>query len=223
MRYWLSLAAVLAALWAAPAAADWTEAACEIYPAGSDRIEAMLPCTFAQSQGQITITRDDGVTHDLTPVGDTPGNFQDQEGRTVYRQSGLGDQGLIFRFPDISIFLYWDTSALHPDETDSPTAPFSTADYDATTLLACRDAAETEFGQCPAGILRMENGQASIEVQSPRGERFTMNFLKDATDGTPYVNATNREVDARYESDTWTVTIDGGEVYEVPLAAIEGG
>ena len=33
----------------------------------------------------------------------------------------------------------------------------------------------------------------------------------------------NREVDARYESDTWTVTIDGGEVYEVPLAAIEGG
>ena len=69
----------------------------------------------------------------------------------------------------------------------------------------------------------MENGQASIEVQSPRGERFTMNFLKDATDGTPYVNATNREVDAHYESDTWTVTIDGGEVDEVPLAAIEGG
>ncbi|HMQ91704.1 MAG TPA: hypothetical protein PKA33_09305 [Amaricoccus sp.] len=223
MRYRLSLAAVLAALWAAPAAADWTEAACEIYPAGSDRIETMLPCTFAQSQGAITITRGDGVTHELTPSGETPGNFHDQDGRTVYRQSGLGDQGLIFRFPDISIFLYWDSSALHPDETDNPTAPFSTADYDATTLLACRAATATDFGQCPAGILRMENGQASIEVESPRGERFTMNFLKDATDGTPYVNATNRAVDARYESDTWTVTIDGHEVYEVPLAVIEGG
>jgi hypothetical protein len=62
-----------------------------------------------------------------------------------------------------------------------------------------------------------EDGQASIAVQSPAGEQFTINFMTD------YVNATNREVDARLEGDTWTVTTDGGEVYEVPLAAIEGG
>lgn len=224
MRYGLPLTIVLAALWAAPAAADWTDAACEVYPAGSDTLEKMIPCTFAQSQGHITITRDDGLTHDLEPVGDTPGNFRDQDGRIVYRQSGLADQGQIFRFPDISIFVYWDTQALTPDETDNPTAPFSTADYDATTLLPCRDPADTGIGQCPAGgILRMENGQASIVVQNQRGEQFTMNFMKDATDGTPYVNASNREVEARTDGDTWIVTIDGGEVYEVPLAAIEGG
>ena len=31
------------------------------------------------------------------------------------------------------------------------------------------------------------------------------------------------EVEAELEGDTWTVTIDGSDVYEVPLAAIEGG
>ena len=51
----------------------------------------------------------------------------------------------------------------------------------------------------------------------PAGEQFTVNFMRD------YVNATNREVAATLADDTWTVVIDGGDVYEVPLAAIEGG
>jgi hypothetical protein len=37
------------------------------------------------------------------------------------------------------------------------------------------------------------------------------------------VHATKREVKASLEGDTWTVTVDNGEVYEVPIAAIEGG
>jgi len=193
------------------------DARCDIYPAGSDQLDKMIPCVFSQSQGFITLTRDDGVTHELAPVGDTPGNFNDQDGRAVYRQSGLGDQGLIFRFPDESVFVYWDTAALEPDEGDNPTAPFSTSEYDATTLLRCRAAGDSEFGQCPAGILRMEDRQASIVVQNQLGEQFTINFM------TGYVNATNREVDASLDGDTWTVTVDGDEVYEVPLAAIEGG
>ena len=63
----------------------------------------------------------------------------------------------------------------------------------------------------------MEDGQASIVVQNQLGEQFTINFMKD------YVNATNREADASFEGDTWTVTINGDEIYQVPLAAIEGG
>ena len=63
----------------------------------------------------------------------------------------------------------------------------------------------------------MEDKQASIVVQNPKGEQFTINFMKD------YVNATNREVTATLDGDTWTVTVANGEVYEVPLAAIEGG
>ncbi len=219
MQRFAVITALAAAVCATTAVADTAEARCDIYPKGEDRASAMLACTFSQRQGYIAIRRADGVTHDLSPVGDAPGNFRDQDGRAVYRQDGgLGDQGVVFRLPDESVFVYWDTSALKPlPEKDNPHAPFSTADYNATTLLRCRAAGATDFGECPAGIARMDNRQASITVQSPKGEKFTINFM------TGYVNATNREVKATLEGDTWTVTVENGEVYEVPLAAIEGG
>ena len=141
----------------------------------------------------------------------------DQDGNRVFRQSGLGDQGLIFRFPDESVYVYWSTDIFEPIDEDNPTWPFSTRDYDATTLLRCHAVGAAKPGLCPAGILRMEDGQASIVVVSRGGEKFTFNFMKD------YINAANREVEAVRENDTWIVTVNGEEVYEVPLAAIEGG
>jgi hypothetical protein len=184
-------------------------------------MQSMVPCTFGQRQGYITITRNDGVSYDLSPVGDTPGNFRDQDGNAVYRQSGLGEAGLIFRFPTESVFVYWDTAASPPAGADNATAPFATrrdgGTYDATTLLRCKAAGDREYGNCPAGILRMEDGQASIVIQSQLGQQFTVNFMTDS------VNATVGKVDARLQGDLWTVTRDNGEVYEVPLSAIEGG
>ena len=88
-----ALALLTPALWAIPSTADWIEARCDIYPKGSDRLEKTTPCTFGQRQGYLTITRDDGVTHALSPVGERPGNFRDQNGHSVYRQSGLGGAG----------------------------------------------------------------------------------------------------------------------------------
>lgn len=217
MKQCLVIVAAVAVVWINSSSADWTEARCDIYPKGEDHISKMIPCTFGQRQGNVTITRDDGVTHQLSAVGDTPGNFLDQDGHPAYRQSGLGDQGLIFRLEDESVYLYWNTAALYPQDEDNPTAPFTTADFDATTLLNCRAPGESEFGVCPAGILRMENSQASIVVQNQSGEQFTINFMTD------YVNATNREIEAVLKDDTWTVTVTNGEVYQVPLAAIEGG
>jgi hypothetical protein len=214
------LMAALSMGWALPCAADSTQARCELYPKGSDKMEKMVPCTFSQRQGAITITRKDGVTYDLSPVGDTPGNYRDPHGNKVYRQSGLGEAGLIFRFPKQSVFVYWDNAASQPAHADNATAPFATryegGKYDATSLLRCKSAGGT-FGNCPAGILRMEHGQASIVVQSPCGKQFTINFMKD------YVNATVGQVTAKQKGDLWTVTRDNGEVYEVPLSAIEGG
>lgn len=199
------------------ATADSVQAACEVYPIGEDHTDVMVPCTFSQRQGHITIRRSDGVTHDLTPVGDAPGNFKDQDGRAVMRESGLGDQGQIFRFPDESVYVYWNARMLEPADEDNWTAPFSTDDYDATTRLRCRAAGEKEFGSCAAGIARMEHGQASITVQNQRGEQFTINFLSDA------VNATNRELKVRLKGDTWILDFANGETWEVPRAAIEGG
>ncbi|MEQ8660916.1 MAG: hypothetical protein RLW62_08870 [Gammaproteobacteria bacterium] len=203
---------------AGPALADQVDARCEIHAAGADHGGVVMPCTFAQRQGFVSIRRADGVTHELTPTGAAPGNYVDQRGRPAYRQAGLGDQGLIFQLADASLYVYWNTGRRDAaGADDNPTAPFSTADYDATTLLRCRAAAAARFGQCPAGILRMADAQASIVVQSPAGEQFTINFMRD------YVNATNRSVEAHLSGDTWTVTVDDGDVYEVPRAAIEGG
>ena len=218
MKFPIILLATLAAGWTDLVAADSAEARCDIYPKGEDHISAMIPCTFGQRQGNVTITRSDGVTHDLVAVGDDPGNYRDQHGKAVYRQSGLGSAGQIFRFEDKSVYVYWDTSALNPvDDKDNWTAPYTTADYDATTRLRCGMTDSVDMGSCPAGILRMEDRQASIVITSPAGEQFTLNFMTD------YVNATSGEVEARMEGDTWIVIINGKERYEVPLAAIEGG
>ena len=216
-RFHILPTSILIAALATSALADSTDARCDVYPAGSDHTDKVIRCIFSQRQGYVSIAREDGVRHDLSPVDELPGNFTDQHGQTVSRQGDLGDQGLIFRFPDESVYVYWNTAALDPDDSDNPSAPFSTKDYDATTLLRCRAADAAEFGQCPAGILRMEDSQASIVVLSPTGEQFTINFMSD------YINATNREATALREGDTWIVTINGAEIYEVPLAAIEGG
>lgn len=220
MSGWLTgLALVVAVLPSGQGHADSVDARCDVYPTGEDRASAVVPCVFSQRQGAVSITLDDGTRYELLPVGTEPGNFQDSDGNRVYRQSGLGRAGQIFRFPDSSIYVYWDSSALHtaPDDVDNPTAPYSTADYDATTLLRCQASESAEMVLCPAGILRMEDRQASLVVRSPAGEEFTINFM------TGYVNATGRKVVATMAADTWTVVIDGVEIYQVPLAAIEGG
>ncbi|MEJ2384609.1 MAG: hypothetical protein P8Y54_09440 [Xanthomonadales bacterium] len=214
----MTILAAAALAGSGPAAADATAARCDIYPVGEDHTDVVIPCTFSQRQGYITIRRDDGVTHDLSPEGEIPGNFRDQHGNRVYRQSGLGDQGQIFRLPDESIYVYWNPERPGKQGDDANwAAPFTTDDFDATTRLRCRAVGESRFGSCPAGVARMDDGQASITIQNPRGEIFTINFMKD------YINATNREAEATRQGDTWTVTINGEEVYEVPLAAIEGG
>lgn len=223
MRIPVLAAAVSAAVMAGPALADTAPASCEIYPAGSDTLDRMVPCTFSQRQGYIDIVLEDGTEYDLEPVGDEPGNFRDQDGREVYRQSGLGDQGVIFRMPDISIFLYWQTGAEGDGGANEATAPFTTDDYDATTILRCQPQPDADFGDCPAGIARMEDGQASITVQGTDGAQFTMNFMNDYATGEPYVNAADHEVEAVKSGDMWTVTLDGTQVYQVPEAALTGG
>ena len=211
-------ALALAMTFSTGAAADFTEARCDIYPKGSDHTDVMIPCTFSQRQGNVTITRSDGINHDLIQIEGQPGRYRDQHGNAVTRENdGLGKAGLIFRLPDESVYVFWDTSALDPADRDSPTWPFTTAEYDATTLLTCGKVDSNEMRTCPAGVLRMDEGQGSVVILSLAGERFTINFMKDS------VNATSGEVEAHLEGDTWIVTINGTDRYVVPLALIEGG
>lgn len=96
------------------AVADTTVARCDIYPKGEDKVSASLICHFSQRQGYVYITREDGISYDLSPTGDAPGTYRDGKGKPAYRQSGLGKDGLIFKMAGESVYVYWDASSLQP-------------------------------------------------------------------------------------------------------------
>ncbi|MGJ3251964.1 MAG: hypothetical protein ACFE0J_12655 [Elainellaceae cyanobacterium] len=109
----ISAIATTAAVFAPVAVkADTVDARCDVYPRGEDHASLVTPCTFSQRQGAVGIQFENGQRFDLAPVGDQPGNYVDQNGNAAYRQSGLGDRGLIFRLADESIYVYWDTAGL---------------------------------------------------------------------------------------------------------------
>jgi hypothetical protein len=87
--------------------ADTVNARCDVYPKGEDKATFSGPCTFSQRQGAVGIELKTGQRYDLSPVGDQPGNYVDQQGKKAYRQAGLGDKGQIYRLSTESIFVYW--------------------------------------------------------------------------------------------------------------------
>lgn len=110
-RSFVSAVIVVASLGISAAAqADTVDARCDVYPKGEDRATSSGACTFSQRQGVVGIELSNGTRYDLTPVGDQPGNYVDQDGQAAYRESGLGDVGQIYRLATESIFVYWDPS-----------------------------------------------------------------------------------------------------------------
>ena len=203
-----------------PAGADTAHARCDIYPKGSDQASATLACDFSQRQGYVTITRADGVVYDLRPVGDSVGNYTDADGKVAYRQSGLGRDGLIFRLANESVYVYWDRSGLPSDtaDPDSPTAPYTTAHYDAVMVLDCSFGRSAEDQDCPAGVHRGDAGSASLRIMKPDGEERVLNF-EGSKVSTPDGGKVSWE---RIDYD-WKVRIDEHEFYFVPDAAVVGG
>jgi len=163
-------AAVLVLLGASHANADSTQARCDIYPKGEDRASAVLPCTFSQRQGQVSIERADGVRHELSPKGDRPGNYVDEKGRPAYRQSGLGKRGLIFRLTDQSVYVYWETAGL-PGARPAPRASAPPVPFEKTLTLqgvsfrvTCpNNSSANMLGIVPSG-LEIDNSPISREI-----------------------------------------------------------
>jgi len=118
-------AVVMTLLMVGKTGADTTKARCDVHPNGEDRVSASLPCRFSQRQGFVSIAREDGVSYDLSPTDDAPGNYVDAAGRAAYRQRGLGKAGLIFRMADETVYVYWDALSLKPlgAARDNPAAP----------------------------------------------------------------------------------------------------
>ncbi|MGF1687224.1 hypothetical protein L4C36_11110 [Photobacterium japonica] len=107
---YLLIGGVCSSVWSVHA--DTMDVRCDIYPHGASEPAGQYFCVFSQRQGHVTLDRSDGVNYDFIPVGNTPGNYQDNHGQPVYRQSGLGNDGLIFKLKEESVYVYWDTSGL---------------------------------------------------------------------------------------------------------------
>ncbi len=197
--------------------ADTVNARCDIYPKGSDRIDKMIACDFSQRQGYIHIKRDDGIEYNLSPKGDLPGNYVDAKGRAAFRQSGLGKDGHIYRLHDVSVFVYWDASALNAAYAPGNlTVPFTTRDYDATSMFRCGPDVNAK-ALCNAGILRLGNQSADISIMSPSGNLVTLKFRKQQ------VTSKGHKLKAALADDMWQIDVDGKVHYQIPLAAVEGG
>jgi hypothetical protein len=111
---------------------------------------------------------------------------------------------------------YHYTTSRSPES--SPTGPYTTRDYDATTILSCSMGSPSHDQSCPAGIHRGQYGSASISIQSPRGRERILNF-NDGDVTTP--NGGN--LTWGKEGGTWYIGIDDREFYVVPEGAVFGG
>ena len=100
----------------------------------------------------------------------------------------------------------------------SPTAPYTTDDYDATTLLPCSLGDDSNDQSCPAGIRRGDTGFAVITTTRPDGRERILDFTPE-TISTPGSGT----LTSRKDGDTWYISIDDTEYYTVPEAAVFGG
>lgn len=103
------------------AKADTTDARCDIYPRGEDRVSAVVPCTFSQRQGNVRIELQDGTTYELIASPTEAAAYTDQDGQPATRDDSLGDAGLIYILADESIYVYWDATIGSSEEATSTT------------------------------------------------------------------------------------------------------
>ncbi|WP_457666838.1 hypothetical protein [Thiolapillus sp.] len=201
--------------------ADWTDARCDIYPKGQDQASAVLPCVFSQTQGHIVIQRSDGVTYDLLPQDDDPNHYRNAGGKDIYREL-MGEEGMIFRFPDESVFVYWNTAGLPGKNlADDATRPFSTRTFDATARIACSlkgRSGPARKTDCAAGVIRSPGeGGAIVVVMRPDG---FVRVLQVA--GGSVVRHGRGHLKETWQSDQLNIVIDGSESYVLPGAFIGG-
>lgn len=106
------LTAVISLLAAQGAGADSVRSECGFSDAKTQRPDTTSSCMFSQRQGYISVRIDGGSEFELAPQDDVPGNYQDQHGNAVYRLSGLGKEGQLFKLTDSYLFVFWNPSRM---------------------------------------------------------------------------------------------------------------
>ena len=156
--YNTTLAAICAMPWITTASADTLRSECGYSSAAGERPQTTSACTFSQRQGYIGIRIDGGAQYDFSPIGDNPGNYRDGKDDPVYRLSGLGKQGQLFKLPDRYLHVYWNPA-----------------------LLECKQDAISSEGQCA-----LTYGQISFNIHASQGS--SLNQLRVQPQGLSIVN-----------------------------------
>ena len=91
------MAALVGATLTHRAQADTASATCAVRKDGDKQKGKSGPCTFGQRQGYIDIDLKNGDTISLSPVGDGPGKYEDQNGNKVTRTSAT-TSGMDFKW-----------------------------------------------------------------------------------------------------------------------------
>ncbi|MGE5655135.1 MAG: SH3 domain-containing protein [Actinomycetota bacterium] len=187
-----------------PAKADTVNARCDVYPKGEDRATSSGPCTFSQRQGFVSIQLQNGKRYELRPVGNQPGNYQDQNGQPAYRQSGLGDRGQIYRLANQSIYVYWDTGSSNNNQSNQ----------------------STPGGSSTIPVTKMTRQNANqYTVQITEGE-FNFSGVLKRTSGNTFIGSDGR-VRVIYDRNTGRITIinvaTGTEFYNYIYSEVNEG
>lgn len=145
-----ALSAIIGLLAAPFAQADSMRSECGFSDAKTQRPDTTSSCMFSQRQGYISIRIDGGSEFELSPQGDAPGNYLDQQGKAVYRLSGLGEEGQLFKLTNSYLFVFWNPAR-----------------------MACTQEAMTAPSQC-----QLNYGAIGFEVQASAGSSINQLSIK---------------------------------------------
>ncbi len=91
--------------------------------------------------------------------------------------------------------------------------------YNATAEVPCVTSAGAPKGRCKAGVMRMEGGEATVDLKTPDGgQRYI--YYKN---GRPTSSDANAPMRVSRQGDTSIIRIGTVEVYEIPDALVIGG
>jgi hypothetical protein len=143
--------------------ADWTQARCEISSSAAAESTRVTPCVFSQRQGYINVDGE-GVSLDLQPVGDAPGEFRDQLGRTVLRSIPEDGNSQLFETEGGLVRVVWTALSARA-------APGSGRSFDETLVyqgVSFRVATPNVSSINPVtiGIAGLELGPATLEREA---------------------------------------------------------
>lgn len=191
----------------APAKADTTQARCDIYPLGEDRATAVVPCTFSQNQGYVTITLEDGTTYELTPAADRPAAYTDQDGNNVFREDDLGEAGLIYRFATESIYVYWNA-----------TVEDSSAPRQGSGNVPCSAYQPTYDSLCAITVTYGGPGNSSMALTAPDGYEYMLTYY----DNQIHSPDPNVQISVNVSNGQYYVDINDGEFFILDETIVTG-